>query len=358
MDNLAQIQNDSYVHFQQTPFWCYFKAAHGWRYLQIGDMAVLVRSFMHGIFSIAYVPMYPKLNPAIENSAITLTHKLTEIAKSIKSSLPRNTICVRFDPAVDFYTPGDRDEYVNGAKLVAFADKLPLSKSAVDIQPPDTTIIDLKKSEDELLSTMKSKWRYNINLSRRKGVVIEKYTGDSSEISKALDVFYEIYKITASRDGIALHSKDYYSDLFNQSSISLKKDSTTPIITLYLAKHEEDYLAGIITLFSKSESVYLYGASSDIKRNLMPNFLLQWTAIFDAKNYGSNYYDLYGMPPTGDENHPMHGLYQFKTGFMGQNTHRIGSWDVRLNLIYKVFAMAEKARAFYHKKFLKKVRRR
>lgn len=352
------MDNDKIIHFQQTPFWARFKERHGWRYLQIGDMAVLVRGFARGLFSIAYIPMYPAISPSSENSAITLTHKLFDIAKGLRKELPRNTICVRFDPAVDFYNTFDRDEYVRGLKLVAFGDRLPLNKSFVDIQPPDTTIIDLTKSQEELLAAMKSKWRYNINLSRRKGVIIEKYTGDSGNLQSALDIFYNIYEITAKRDGIALHDKEYYFDLLNDSAQSLKNDSSTPVVTLYLAKHEEDYLAGIITLFSKSESIYLYGASSDKKRNLMPNFLLQWSAMCDAKEYGSRCYDLYGMPPSDDENHPMHGLYQFKTGFMGQNTHRIGSWDVRISFIYNLFVAAEKLRAFYHKKFLKKIRAR
>ncbi|MBQ2429941.1 MAG: peptidoglycan bridge formation glycyltransferase FemA/FemB family protein, partial [Alistipes sp.] len=39
----------------------------------------------------------------------------------------------------------------------------------------------------------------------------------------------------------------------------------------------------------------------NIKRNLMPAYLLQWNAIKDAKNFGSQIYDFYGMPPTDDE---------------------------------------------------------
>lgn len=341
-------------HFQQTNFWCDFKARHGWLRVQLGDMNVLVRCFMHGIFSMAYVPMAPALDPKVTDSAVILVKTLSNLGRELKPLLPKRTICVRFDPAVDFFTPGERDDFVRAIKLVSFVDKAHLKKSRTDIQPPDTTIIDLRKSEDDLLAAMKSKWRYNINLSKRKGVVIERVTAKSENYLSALDTFYNLYEITGKRDGIALHDKSYYRTLLEMSAGIVD----APKVTLYLARHENDYLAGIITLITKSESVYLYGASSDTKRNLMPNFLLQWTAICDAKKEGSLNYDLYGMPPTGDENHPMHGLYQFKTGFMGQNTHRIGSWDVVLSPLYNFVILAESLRAFYHKKFLKKIRAR
>ena len=59
--------------FLQTPFWCEFKARHGWTYrrfsLQIEyedaqndfEVSVLNRDFAKGKFSIAYIPLFPKL---------------------------------------------------------------------------------------------------------------------------------------------------------------------------------------------------------------------------------------------------------------------------------------------------------
>ena len=87
----------------------------------------------------------------------------------------------------------------------------------------------------------------------------------------------------------------------------------------------------------------------------MPAYLLQWRAICDAKKAGSSYYDFYGMPPTEDENHPMHGLYRFKTGFGGQIVHRPGSIDVPLSKLYTFYTLAEKLRSFWYKKIKKKL---
>lgn len=356
------------------------------------ELSVLTRTFAKGTFTLAYIPLFPHLpykctdentidaifdedatctevvtkneNEIVvrenlvtaETQTIEFVHLMNNISKALKPYLPKNTICIRFDPAVEFLAPELRDDYIQGMKLVAFADKIHLKKNKVDIQPPDSTQINLVPAEEEIMNTMKSKWRYNIRLAEKKGVQIEKIDGNNNNLSEKLDKFYELYKITAERDGIGLHPKSYYEDLLKLSSTKIAAGEDVPQINLYIAKHEEDYLGAIITLFSKTEGIYLYGCSSNTKRNLMPNFLLQWTAMKDAKALGCQYYDMYGMPPTDDENHPMHGLYLFKTGFGGKNIHRIGSWDVSLSPVYRLYTAAENLRAFWAKKIKKLTR--
>lgn len=370
--------------FLQTPFWGLFKSRHGWNLIRarasIGGMesapkqfefSVMVRSFARGFFSLAYVPMFPSAeafnalqaqdgaNGGDKNDAAEkLCSLLEEIAAALKPLLPANTICVRFDPQVEFSTPAERDSFNAAARLGAKKIRSACKKNAVDIQPPDTTQVDLTRTEEEILAAMKNKWRYNVNLAKRKGVQIEKVSGNALNLSDFVDIFYALYKETSARDGIAMHAKAYYKDLLELSAQAAQKGGDVPQVNLYVAKHEDDYLGAIMTLFSKTESVYLYGCSSNKKRNLMPNFLLQWTAMSDAKAYGSRYYDMYGMPPTDDPSHPMHGLYLFKTGFGGRNVHRAGTYDVPLKGIYKLCVLAEGARAFWHKKVLKKIRGR
>ena len=420
--------------FLQTPFWCQFKARHGWTYRRFeveytlpplnaeennceksketlkqvqgdsgvkqgdivhSELAVLNRSFAKGAFSIAYIPLFPKLpyectpeeviDKAFDNqnnsdSAVVSTgsttviseeiitpetqtiefvHLLSEFAAALKPELPSNTIAIRFDPDVSFSSPEDRDLFNYGMKMVSYADHLKLRKNSVDIQPPDSTLVDLTGTEEEILEKMHSKWRYNIRLSERKGVTIHRYLGNDINLSEKLDKFYELTKITNARDGNASHAKSYYLDLIKSSAEEISKGRDVPVISLYIAEHEGEEIASIMTLFSHDEAIYLYGASSNNKRNLMPNHLLQWTAMKDAKAYGSKYYDMYGLPPEGkDENHPMHGLYMFKANFGGKNIHRTGSWDVPLKSVYRCYIAAEKLRAFWHKKVIKKLKGR
>jgi len=107
-------------------------------------------------------------------------------------------------------------------------------------------------------------------------------------------------------------------------------------------------------LFCDNEGVYLYGASSNEHRNLMPAYSLQWKAILDAKDRGCTTWDFYGIPPNEDPSHPMFGLYRFKTGFGGTIIHRIGSVDVPLRpIMYTCYRIAEKVRYFWYKKLKK-----
>ena len=342
---------------------------------------VLVRSFAKGLFSIAYVPMYPVFSSNFV-SAQEFCAVLEEVAVAVSMHLPKNTICVRFDPVLEFDSASMRDDFISKVRYFSARNRCSLKKSDVDIQPPDTSLVDISHSEDEILASMKSKWRYNINLASRKGVQIERIganevsssvgamsNGNScnvapsqdeffSDLSKKVDEFYEVYRVTSARDGIAIHSKQYYLDLLQKSAREKFAGNDVPLVRLYIARHEDDVLGAIITLVTRNEGVYLYGASNNMKRNLMPNFLLQWTAMRDARSAGARIYDLYGIPPTDDTRHPMHGLFLFKTGFGGKNIHRVGTFDVPLNHFYAFCSIAERARAWWHKKFLKKIRGR
>ncbi len=367
-------------HFLQTRFWASFKAMHGWTpYFFEGtatkadnqnirfNITVLVRK-LKSFISIAYIPLGVKLpktaDTAAESSDSTSSFEnegsqiqydsseylllLQDIARELKKLLPPTVFCIRFDPPIEFFTNEDRANYLRMYIKADGSEKILLKKSPTDVQPPDTVLLPLYKTEEELLSAMKPKWRYNIRLAEKKGVTVKAAGAES------IDSFYKVFMETAARDRIAVHGKDYYKSLLELSS-----DGSHVKTTLYIAEHEGETLAGIITLFTDTEAVYLYGASSDNKRNLMPAYLLQWTAIQDAKKFGSKVYDFYGIPPTDDEHHPMHGLYRFKTGFGGTVVHRAGSIDMPVKpVFYTFYILLEKLRAFYFKKIRKLLKHR
>jgi lipid II:glycine glycyltransferase (peptidoglycan interpeptide bridge formation enzyme) len=311
--------------FLQSGFWGSFKAQFGWEAFafrvgwktlasQQEKSLLVLRRRLAPIFALAYVPWGPELP-----DDVPFQPALEELAKLLKEELPKDTVFIRFDP------PWLLDE--NNEALIPSA----FVKAEVDIQVPDSVILDLTQPMESIVEHMKPKWRYNCRLALKKGVKVRQ--AEKSEVS----VFYELLKETSKRDKIAIHSFDYYKTLF-------KND--LPEIRLYLAEHEGDVLAGIVTLFRGPEAVYLYGASSDKKRNLMPAYALQLKAIEDAKNYGCKKYDFFGIPPGNDKSHSMSGLYQFKTGFGGRIIHRTGSWDCPNNFImYRIFSLVESLRS-------------
>lgn len=317
------------VSFLQSAMWGVFKSRFGWvsraflvDWAGAGERSLLVlsRRLAPG-FSMAYVPWGPELPDAFSPAEEAQTHLFTELAQKLRKFLPRDTAFIRFDP------PWRQEE---GAGTTAPRLSSPLKRAAADIQPPDTVVLDLMPSPEEMLSAMKPKWRYNIGLAEKRGVTV------SRPDAGGLDVFYRLLTATARRDGIAVHSLAYYRSLFEVCR-DAARESPAPEPRLYIAEHDGVPLAAVVVLCRGTQATYLYGASADIKRNLMAPYALQWQAIRDAKASGCETYDLFGIPPGEDPSHPMAGLYRFKTGFGGAIIHRSGSWDYPYKPLFRTF---------------------
>ena len=315
--------------FLQSAMWGEFKSRFGWSakaFLvnwQQGEstpLLALCRRLAPG-FSFAYIPWGPDMPSSI--AADSRPAAMGQLAAKLKPLLSRNTVFVRFEPLFSIESPlsaGDCKPFLSAG----------LKQAAATVQAPDTVIVNLSVSCDEILSAMKPKWRYNVQLAGKKGVQVQ-------VDNEQLEIFYNLLRETAVRDGISIHNIDYYKTLFE--ICENKKDYR---LCLYTALHENDFLAAIIVLFRGKDATYLYGASSNIKRNLMAPYALQWQAMLDAKEAGCLSYDLFGIPPNDDPGHPMAGLYRFKTGFGGQIVHRAGGWDFPYkSFFYNLFNIAE-----------------
>jgi lipid II:glycine glycyltransferase (peptidoglycan interpeptide bridge formation enzyme) len=322
----------------QSGFWGSFKASHGWTPLAFevhaGSAAfgllVLLRR-LGRLFHIAYVPFGPTYDPREGRGGL-----LRSLAAALRPHLPCTTLFLRFD------LPWEKTGESPGA------DAGSPRKTADDIQPAATVIVDLTPSEDQILSAMKEKTRYNVRLAAKKGVAVREGTDAD------MDAWYELYRETGRRDRIAIHSKAYYAALF---SCARRYEGRAPVVKLLLAEGGGRLLAGNIVLFWRDSSVYLTGASSGEMRNLMPTYALQWEAMKMAKAAGCASYDLYGVPPSPDPACPMSGLYQFKTGFSNRIVSRWGTWDVSfLGFPYALYMAAEKARMFFFRRLRKRAR--
>ncbi|NVP17754.1 peptidoglycan bridge formation glycyltransferase FemA/FemB family protein [Candidatus Gracilibacteria bacterium] len=168
---------------------------------------------------------------------------------------------------------------------------------------PYTAIIDLNLREDEILSMMKPKGRYNIKLAEKKGVIVK----EVEKTKENIEIFYNLMIETTSRDNFNGNSLDYYMTFLN----SLKESK------LFIAFFDDKPISAGIFTFIGEEAIYYYGAStSDINyRNLMSPYLLQWTAIFKAKQLGMKIYDFLGVATPGEENSHLRGVTDFKSKF-------------------------------------------
>jgi lipid II:glycine glycyltransferase (peptidoglycan interpeptide bridge formation enzyme) len=195
-------------------------------------------------------------------------------------------------------------------------------------------ILDLRADEQDLLAGMKEKWRYNIRLAARKGVTIRQGAGQAD-----LDMFYRIYETTSERDQFFIHDKRHYEDVMRLfGSENDGEDRQGERAALLLAEYEGQPIAGIIVLRYGRWSWYMYGASSNEHRNLMPNHSLQWTGMQWAKAHGCWYYNFRGIPDILEEGQELYGVYVFKRGFGGYPMRFLKTHDLVYSpLIYGAY---------------------
>ncbi len=339
----------------QSPFWAEFRGRLGWEPKAFRCRAggrefpllVLVRPLPLRQ-RLAYVPHGPEVpDPELENGRL-----LAALAAALRPHLP-GCLFLRYDLPWALGPEGEGGGQLAGQVSVAGLRAAGLRKAPMDVQPPDTVILDLGYEEESLLAAMKAKTRYNIGLAAKKGVRVEEGGADD------LPAWYELYRQTARRDRITLHDYEYYRRQFELAQAGGGAGGAAGgalELKLLLARHEGDLLAGILVALHGRAATYLYGASSDAKRNLMPAYALQWEAIRLARSRGCRTYDLFGIPPSQDPAHPMHGLYRFKTGFGGRLVHRPGCWDSPYRrAAYAAYAVAERTRSWYYRRWRKAV---
>ncbi len=340
-------------HFLQSDFWAHHKTQFGWTAVRLtgedesrlaGLLALSRR--LPGGFLLTYVPYAPASATGMVAPGVPGPDR-PELSALLRSAVPAITAAVaarvgRSPTLIRFDLPQTREADAEGAAPDApsVPDGGQLMKCPVDVQPPDTVVLDLREGSDALLAGMHKKNRYNIRLAERKGVSVRQASADE------LPRWYALYEETATRDGITIHAQRYYATLFD-----LVSGADASALRLYFAEHEGELLAGIVVAHYAGGATYLYGASSNAKRNLMPNYALQWRAIEDAARAGCAWYDMFGIPPADDPAHPMHGLYRFKTGFGGAIVHRFGAWDAPVRPIAaRIFRLAERGRdAYFHR---------
>jgi len=169
------------------------------------------------------------------------------------------------------------------------------------------------RSEDELFANLTQKTRYNVRIAKKHGVKIQ-IRGKES-----LDDFIRIMEVTGERDSFSVRGKSYFEGML---------DGLGETCRLYMAYYEGKAVAGAITTNYAGKCCYLYGASDNNHRNVMPNYLIQWEMIRWAAQTGCEVYDFQGVSGNlNEENNPLYGLYRFKKGFGGTLDEGTGEFD-------------------------------
>ena len=199
------------------------------------------------------------------------------------------------------------------------------------MQPRCVMQLDLAgRTEAEILASFKGQTRRNIKLAAEKhGVeVVADATRDE------LATFHALYATTAARDGFKPYSLAYLQQLW---------DSLVPagMAKLFLTRYDGQWLSGAICFRIGDKCWYVFGASGNEHRNVMPNYAMQWAMIRWAKEQDCAWYDFRGVSPrrrqegesaaeVEKEDH-LQGLNRFKEGFGTRYVEYLGEFDLIYN---------------------------
>ncbi len=186
-------------------------------------------------------------------------------------------------------------------------------------------VLDINKSEEELLGSMRKTTRYLIRKAQKMGVIVEK--------SNNIDQFLNLYTTTSRRHGFLEHI-----GVREEYEIYAKEDE----VVLFMATYEKKVMAAALILFGGNQAIYHHGAS--ISSDIPASYLLQWEAIKKAKKRGLRYYNFWGIAPEGKPHHPWRGLTLFKTGFGGTAKEYLHAQDYIFSPFYYLTYILETLR--------------
>ena len=267
--------------------------------------------------------MYASRGPVCDIHDIKVMKQLTDGAKELAKKY--NAIGLRIEPDIEKDDQAFRDIVTNlGYKI-----KDDAKNFREEIQPRYVFRLDIKnKTEDEIFAGFHSKTRYNVRLAIKKGVEVKEGTRED------LKDFHKIMVETGARDGFIIRPLSYFEKMYDEMAPEHMK--------LLMAYHDGKPISGVIPIFYGNKTWYLYGASSNEHRNLMPNYLLQWEMIKMALARKDDIYDFRGVSGVVDESHPQYGLYRFKKGFGATFTEFIGEIYIPFKpLTYKLYKFSE-----------------
>lgn len=225
-----------------------------------------------------------------------------------------------------------RPQLLNNAKNLQSLAELGLKKAPMHLAAEHTVMIDLDRSEDELLANMRRQTRYEVRRAGKQGIMVEK-----SNTEGMFKKFRQVQAETAKRQGFIPP---------NLKTLLAEKEAFGKDIAIYVAKTAggEPIAYGMIIKNGK-EGDYYEAASTPLNRKLPGAYALLWQVMKDLKAEGYERFNLWGIAPAGQPNHRYAGVTTFKTGFGGEVVEYVPAHDLVISKMgYMKDLIVEKAR--------------
>jgi len=319
--------------FLQTAEWLDFQKSLGRKVWHFDDGKIRANIIKHDLplkKSYLYIPHGPEI--IFDEIKSGLSNELKNFISYLKKTgKEERAIFIKMEPLLDMVP-----ELLHQAGIK-------IKKSSKKVQPQKTVVLNLGLEENELLSRMHHKTRYNINLAEKKELKLI----ESDDVKS----FWKLLKKTAKADRFTTHNFEYYEGLLNffkDGEITAK---------LFIVNYENKPIAGAIVMLYGDIAYYLHGASDRDYRSLMAPYFMHWEIIKllketpkellrnptgQASDQGQGtrckYYDFWGI----DAN-KWPGVTRFKLGWGGETVEYPGSFDLPISKIwYWIYKIAKK----------------
>lgn len=297
------------LHPLQSPAWATFRSRMNIDVVALNEWYVTFHHIPHMPWTIGYFPK----GPFPTNTMVQELKKIGKEKKAIFIQLEPNVIS---SPSSKFETPNS------------------LVSSHHPLFTQYTFILDLTKTEEELLKAMHTKSRYNIKVAQKHDVSVQE---DNSP--QAFEEYLRLSKETTGRQGFFAHNQQYHHAMWQTMH-------DANIAHLWTATYQGKTLATWM-IFTYGDTVYYpYGASSRDNREAMAPNLLLWDIARWGKAHGYKQFDLWGaMGPHPDITDPWYGFHRFKEGFRPNLVEFVGSYDLIINKpLYELYKLADNVR--------------
>lgn len=224
-----------------------------------------------------------------------------------------------------------RPQLLASEKNLTILKDLGLRKSPMHLAAEHTVMIDLTKSEDELMSAMRRQTRYEVRRVDKLGIKVSR---DNSE--KMFKEFHRVQAETARRQGFVPPSLKV---------LLAEREAFGDNIWIYKAELDKKAIAYGLIIADGFEGDYYEAASTELNRKLPGAYAIIWRTMRDLKACGYKRFNLWGIAPSGQPHHRYAGVTTFKTGFGGEIVEYVPAHDIVISRVgYLKNLVVEKAR--------------
>ncbi|MFF0814849.1 lipid II:glycine glycyltransferase FemX [Rhodococcus sp. NPDC003318] len=283
------------------------------RYLFVGDDAVTV-----------HVKNVPLLGPLwivpSGPSGATIAEVLPKAQALAFYAATQGAFVLRIDPRVEADAETTRRLLAEGYR------------PAGQVTPnKHTVIVDLDRTEDEILAGFSKGARRALKRAARDGVQVERVPATDENC----DILYELVAQTG--DGrFGVRSREY-------SRFTYQRYAASGNGQMFFARSDGKVATASFEMRLGAKAIGLHKGSvrkspGDSATNGLGSqgigHALQWAVVRWAKEAGALEYDLCGTPPSAEADNPDHyfyGIGTFKRSFNREITDYVGAWDVPLS---------------------------